>query len=51
MKVFISNLRIDTRGGDTGKGLAVKLHKLSRTIELALLLIVTCVLHAINCMT
>ena len=48
LKVLINDLCTDAGGGGTREGLAVELDKLSRTISLLLLMIVTCVLHAMN---
>ena len=46
--VYLKFLCTDARGGGTREGLAVELDKLSRTISLLLLMIVTCVLCAMN---
>ena len=48
LKVLINGLCTDTRGGGTCEGLTAELDKLSRTISLSLLIIVTCVLHTMN---
>ena len=48
LKVLINGLCSDTGDRGTCKGLTVELDKLSRTISLSLLMIVTCVLYAMN---
>ena len=48
MKSFVNSSHTDTGGGWTRKELAIELEKLNRTIDLALLLIVTYIPHAMN---
>ena len=48
MKSFVNGLCTDAGSGGTREGLAIELEKLNRTINLAFLLIVTSVLHAMN---
>ena len=50
MKSFVNSLSTNVGGGGTLKGLAIELENLNRTIDLALLLIVICVPHAMNSM-
>ena len=49
-KVVINSLCIDARGGETREDLTAEIDKLNRTVTLHILLIVTCILYAMNYM-